>query len=373
MKDQLKYIKVDSFKNLPIIKLATVQDFMNLLEEFEPKHLFNKVEKANANEQAQDKTDFLSRTKGLINSVAGGSTNSEFYFVAENTVYAVDGKGFSTLEDYEKGIVANFENGEDYYASVDGGYSDFEEFKQSQSDGFNSKEEFEKAKNTGFIGGVAKLNAAKMSGELKDAYYSKIKSIKKDGDLYRYAKESSYESFIEFKDAIYAGYVGKNATEFRTAKESGFGTAEAYQAAQKGSFDNPEKFVQAQALGIDSKVVFDRYKTLDVIKTENGYGFLDQANVFDLLKNLESGKLISFGKISERLKESQSTVKPGMPSNTKDWLNVKISKLMKMNTTPEWYTSSFKTGEELKAFIINDEHIQKLGEYDQNSDVFIRS
>jgi len=373
MKDKLKYIKVDSFKNLPIIKLATVQDFMNLLEEFKPKHLFSKVEKQSENEQAQEKTDFLSRTKGLINSVAGSSTNSEFYFVAENTVYAVDGKGYNNLEDCEKGAAANFENGEDYYASVDGGYNNFEEYQQSLSDGFKTKEEFEKAKNTGFIGGVAKLNAAKMSGELKDAYYSKIKSIKKDGDLYRYAKDSGYESFIEFKDAIYAGYVGKDATEFRSAKKSGFGTAEAYQAAQKGSFEDPAKFVEAQALGIDSKVVFDRYKTLDTIKIENSYGFLDQANVYDLLKNLDSGKLISFGKISERLKESQTTVKPSLPNNTKDWLNVKISKLMKMNTTPEWYTTSFKTDEELKAFIINDEHIQKLGEYDQNSDVFIRS
>lgn len=373
MKNQFKYIEVDSFKNLPIIKLSSLKDFMNLLDEFKPKHLFTKIEKANNEEQSQDKTDFLSRTRGLINSVAGGSTNSEFYFVADKTVYSVDGKGYKNLEDYEKGVAANFETGEDYYASVDGGYSDFEEYKQSLSDGFKTKEEFEKAKNTGFIGGVAKLNAAKMSGELKDAYYSKIKSIKKDGDLYRYAKDAGYESFVEFKDAVYAGYVGKDASEFRSAKESGFGTAEAYQAAQKGSFDNPEKFVEAQALGIDSKVVFDRYKTLDAIKTENSYGFLDQANVFDLLKNLESGKLISFGKISERLKESQGTIKPGMPSNTKDWLNVKISKLMKMNTTPEWYTSSFKTGEELKAFIINDEHVQKLGEYDQNSDVFIRA
>lgn len=373
MKDQLKYIKVDSFKNLPIIKLASVQDFVSLLDEFKPKHLFSKIEKANANEQAQEKTDFLSRTRGLINSVAGGSTNSQFYFVADNTVYAVDGKGYNSLEDYEKGTAANFENGEDYYASVDGGYSNFEEYKQSQSDGFKTKEEFEKAKNTGFIGGVAKLNAAKMSGELKDAYYSKIKSIKKDGDLYRYGKDSGYESFVEFKDAVYAGYVGKDASEFRSAKESGFGTAEAYQAAQKGSFENPEKFVEAQTLGIDSKVVFDRYKTLETIKAENGYGFLDQANAFDLLKNLDSGKLISFGKISERLKDSQNTIKPSMPGNTKDWLNVKISKLMKMNTAPEWYTTSFKTGEELKAFIINDEHIQKLGEYDQNSDVFIRN
>jgi len=279
MKNQFKYIAVDSFKNLPIIKLASLQDFMSLLDEFKPKHMFTKIEKANSDEQQQEKNDFLSRTRGLINSVAGGSTNSEFYFVVDKTVYSVDGKGYNNLEDYEKGAAANFETGEDYYASVDGGYSDFEEYKQSLSDGFKTKEEFEKAKNTGFIGGVAKLNAAKMSGELKDSYYSKIKSIKKDGDLYRYAKDAGYESFVEFKDAIYAGYVGKDASEFRSAKDSGFGTAEAYQAAQKGSFDNPEKFVEAQALGIDSKVVFDRYKTLDAIKTENSYGFLDQANV----------------------------------------------------------------------------------------------
>lgn len=369
----MKYIEVDSFKNLPVIKLASLEDFVNLLGEYNPKHIFTKIDAAEDNKEEKEKTDFFSRTKGLINSVAGGSTKTEFYFVEDNTVYAVSGNGYKSLEDYNKGIAAKFQSGDEYYASLDGGYANYDEYKQSQNDGFSSKEEYEKAQNTGFIGGVAKLNAAKMAGDLKDNYYSKVKSIKKDGDLYRYAKKSGYESFVEFKDAVFAGYVGKNAEEFRSAQESGFGDADAYQAAKQGSFESPSDFQAANSLGIDSKAIYDRYKQLEEIKSAHNYGFLDQANVFDLLKNLDSGKLISFGKLSERLKESQGTVKSKIPSNTKDWLNVKITKLMKVNSMPEWYSTSFKTSEELKAFIINDEHLQQLGEYDQNSDVFIRN
>jgi len=369
----LKYIEVDSFKNLPIIKLASLDDFVNLIAEYSPKHLFTKVESSENEKTENEKTDFFSRTKGLINSVAGGGTKTEFYFVEDNTVYAVSGNGYKNLEDYNKGVAAKFQTGDEYYASLEGGYANYEEYKESMSDGFSNKEEFEKAKNTGFIGGVAKLNAAKMAGDLKDAYYSKVKNIKKDGDLYRYARKSGYESFVEFKEAIFAGYVGKNVEEYRTAQQSGFGDADAYKAAKDGNFENPTEFQAANSLSIDSKAIYDRYKQLEEIRNANSYGFLDQANIYELLKNLDSGKLISFGKLSERLKESQGTVKSKIPSNTKDWLNVKITKLMKVNSLPEWYTSSFKTNEELKAFVINDEHVQKLGEYDQNSDVFIRN
>jgi len=371
-----KYIEVDSFKNLAVIKLASLEAFLKLADESKPKHIFIKSqdeEGASANGEANDKGDFLSRTRGLINSVSGSATKTEFYFVDDNTVYAVDGEGYKNIEDYNAGKEKNFKSGSEYYASLEGGFESKEAYEASISDGFSSKEEYEKANNTGFIGGVAKLNAAKLAGELKDTYFNKVKNIKKDGDLYRYARKSGYDSFVEFKDAMLAGYVGGNAEEFRTAKKSGFSDAESYKAAISGSFEDPTEFASAKEMGIASKTVFDRYKDLESIKADKGYGFFDQANVYDLLKNLESGKLISFGKLAERLKDSQSTVKTKAPSNPKDWLNVKITSLMKVNSLPEWFTTSFNSNEELKAFVINDENIQSLGEYDQNSDVFIRN
>jgi len=371
-----KYIEVDSFKNLAVIKLANLDAFVKLAEESKPAHIFMKSdneEAASANGEANEKGDFLSRTRGLINSVSGAGSKTEFYFVDDNTVYSVSGEGYKSIEDYYIGKEKNFKSGDDYYASIEGGFESQEDYQASLSDGFSSKEEFEKANNTGFIGGVAKLNAAKLAGELKDSYFNKVKNIKKDGDLYRYARKSGYDSFIEFKDAMLAGYVGGNAEEFRNAKKSGFSDAESFKAATEGSFDDPSEFSSAKELGIGSKTVFDRYKELDSIKADKGYGFFDQANVYDLLNNLESGKLISFGKLAERLKDSQGTVKAKVPTNPKDWLNVKITSLMKVNSLPEWFTTSFNSNDELKAFVINDENIQKLGEYDQNSDVFIRN
>ncbi len=368
-----KYIEVDSFKNMPVIELADLQAFVELVDQYKPEHLFTKKEAATNGEVKEAKSgDFLSRTRGLINQVSGAG-KSEFYFVNENTVYSVSGNGYKTIEDYEEGMKKSYKSGDEYYASLNAGFENNDEYQQSVADGFSSKEEYDKAKNTGFIGGVAKVNAAKLAGEVKDNYFGKVKSIKKDGDLYRFARSAGFDSFVEFKDALKAGYVGANAEEYRAAKDSGFGDAEAYKSAKDGNFEDPEEYNNASQFGISNKAVFDRYKELENMKADKGYGFMDQANIFDLLNNLESGKLISFGKMVERLKESQALVKIKAPSNTRDWLNVKITKLMKVNSLPEWYTTSFKTNEEIKAFVINDEHIQKLGEYDQNSDVFIKN
>lgn len=376
MATKYKYIEVDSFKNLPIIKIANLEAFLQLVDEYKPGHIFTKTdqeEAASDNGKPAEKGDFLSRTRGLINSVSGAGSKTEFYFVSDNTVYNAEGAGFKSIEDYHAGMKKNFSTGDSYYASISGGFENQEEYESCKNEGFSSKEEYEKANSTGFIGGVAKMNAAKLAGELKDNYFNKVKNIKKDGDLYRFARKSGYDSYVEFKDAITAGYVGGNADEFRAAKKSGFSDAESYKAAVEGNFEDPGEFTSAKEMGITSKTSFDRFKELETIKADNGYGFFDQANIFDLLKNLDSGKLISFGKLAERLKDSQGTVKGKTPNNAKDWLNVKITSLMKSNTIPEWYSTSFNSNDELKAFVINDEHIQKLGEYDQNSDVFIRN
>jgi len=367
------YIEVDTFKNMPIIKLSKIEAFLKLLDEYNPEIIFSK-QNNNLIEPKEDtgENKILSRTKDLINSVNPVATISEFYFTINNTVYAVNGFGYKTIEDYKIGLSKNYASGVEYYASLNAGFENADDYKNCIEEGFKNKEEFELASSYGFVGSVAKLNAAKLSGDLKDAYFHKIRNIKKDGDLYKFAKNSGYDKFDEFNEAICNGYVNANAQEYRSAQASGFGNAEEYQQAKDGSFDNPAEFDTAKKLGIESKGVFDRYLQLGELKDTKGYGFFDQANVFDLLKSLEVGKLISFAKLSEKLKESQSQVKLKAPSKAKDWLNVKISKLMKVNSFPEWYSTSFKTDEELKAFLINDTHIQSLGEYDQNSDVFVR-
>jgi len=187
------YINVAEFKNVATIKLADLKTFNDLVSKLKPTNVFTRqTASAESESNGQNGSDYFSKAKSAFNSTVNAGGRSEFAIIDDGTLYSVDGKGFKSLEDYASAEKAGFSSGSDYYAAEKGGFKDAEEFSTTKQAGFSDKETYEKANGVGFIGAASALAAAHADGKITDKVYNKVKNLKSDGELYKYARNNGY-------------------------------------------------------------------------------------------------------------------------------------------------------------------------------------
>jgi len=371
------YIKVADFKNVATVKLADMKTFSDLVAKMKPDNIFTRQaevasESADGNGQAGD---YFSKAKSAFNKTVNAGGRSEFAFISDGTLYSVDGKGFTSLEDYASADKSGFASGSDFYASQKGGFKDAEEYKSTKQAGFSDKETFEKANGVGFIGAAAALATAHSEGKITDKVYNKVKNLKNDGELYKYARNNGYTNYQEFLESVSSGFIGGNATEYREAQEKGFANSDDYYKAKKSNFEDPKEFEAAKELGIEDKEEFAAHNSIAELKEKYSYVGSDQAHLHTILSKLEKGTKLSLKMIEDRLKVEQDKVKTKLPSIVDapgDFFNAPLARLFKTNALPEWYNRVFLEEDSVKNFISVSDNIKALGTFDSDIEVFER-
>ncbi len=359
------YYKIDGYDNLPTIQLSGLGEFEEMIDRYNPEFIF--VVDQEQTLQSEEK-DLIGRNKSVK------SKTSFFSFYHNGLVYSVNGLNYESLEDYKEGQEKGYRTGDAFYKAKNGNFVDREEYENCINAGFDDRLEYLKAKAIGFEGAVNKLETAFVDGRLGDADYKKVKDYKNDAQVYAFAKELSYEGYDEFEKALTSGFVKVNAAEYRAAVEKGFDSSDSYFRAQQGQFDDINEYNAANSLGITDKDEYRSYKSLNALQEQYGFRSLEQANLYRMLKDLPGGKKVSVARMWDMLKEAEQNVdSKSSGGGDKSWFDTPILELFGKGKAPNWYSTSFKDIVEMKVFLISNEHINNIGVYDADGEVFERA
>lgn|GEM_PF-1057559 len=368
-----QYISINKIEGLPIVELKSAMVFEDLYKQYKPEHILVELIESPID---TDKDDLITRTKNIVNSTFVGASEysqSYFAFIENGICYKVAGQGFKTLEQLKAANKKGFVYGDDFYNAEKLGITEGETYNLFRKTGFKEKESFDIAEEKGFLGAVTQLNKLFADGKLLAECYAPIKPIKKDADLFEMSQLKGYADFEEFKQAALLGFANYAAADYKTALKQGAVNAKEYYEARNKSFNSITEFRQAQKIGIDNKFEYDQFNALTNVVKNKSFAFIDQAHVYQLIKSYELDTEISFDILHNALNAEKDRLKIKAPSSNRDWLNVPISKILKSNALPAWYTVGLKSKEEIRLFIVADKNLQSLGKFDLGNEIFKRS
>ena len=115
------YHKVDSYDNLPSIRLENIGVFEEMLEKHNPEFIYVTKDKDG---KGNDLIDRL-RPESQRNEV------TLFAYYHDGLVYTVNSMGYKSLADYNDGVTKGFQSGNNYYHAIENNYVDSEEYNKA--------------------------------------------------------------------------------------------------------------------------------------------------------------------------------------------------------------------------------------------------
>lgn len=212
---EIRYIEIDSIKNVPVIEIKTVEDFESIIGEYGVR------------------IGYLQKN------------NSTLFIIADSVYFSFALNGYYSLSDYKTGKAKKFKNGDDFNDAISLGFDSSETYYYYKTNSFNSVE------------------------DCKDAYKNDFVGVTKDFALYKYSSDSSvyyaakkegytkYSDFKEYVDITNNGF--KTKEDWLDAKSKKFENGKDYYIATENGFSNYKDFNSAQMIGITTNDDYQEY------------------------------------------------------------------------------------------------------------------
>jgi hypothetical protein len=316
-----KYIAIEDYTGLSVVKVSTVEDFIDLAKR--------------------------SRTSSAFIKWKGGAETSTILISIDSVFYSFELDGYKTIADYHKGTKAGYRNGAAYYEAVKLGITQLDFYVYYKRNDFASMEDAKKAYAAGFIiedmGKArvvlpAQLSADKMkqlaeavpptayklegtvytlvhpgrrltedyAGDAASARF-KPKEIK-ESHLYYFSVLNgiaNYKDYLPFSESIKAGYL--SVADSADSKKKGFESAPTYYDAKTNGFTSAADFQEARSFSIKT---FDEYKAVKdwntqvaAIVKKDGKNYSDAAMTY-VLTSLPKGKLYQISMIVDYIDDT---------------------------------------------------------------------
>ncbi|WP_048057933.1 hypothetical protein [Methanothermococcus okinawensis] len=366
-----EHVKVDEIKAMPMIKLKDVREFLKFASKYKAK-IICEYDGNNGDNNTANKYD------NNINKGNKDATNKQdikdsgmFFITLNGAIYWIPNKGYKSLYDLFDGVEKGFEFGEDYYRYKELGFSNAKEYFEFKESGFKDKDDYKNAKKLGFIGALNKL---KKEGLAYDDLLSGCKYITcyteegyrdeyricSDADLYYYAIEEGFKDFKELFNALLLEF--GNVEIYRDALDNGFQNAEEYYNCLERGFKNIEEYNKAKKLGVCSKSSYELYLKLKGIMSEYRLATFEEALLYDIILDIPFGSEITIDEIWDKLKNDKR-----IELTPEEKLQVMAGHKEKdkiINYTQKWFSKRFDNKEDLKKYMLNDEFINSMLNYD---------
>lgn len=359
---QKLYYNIEGYRQFPTILLDEIEVFEKLVVKYQPEFIWITQKKRQVESEKNDLIARITPNQKLVTA---------FCFVHDGIMYEANAMNFRTIEDYKTGVGKGFAMGDEYYTATAAGFIDKTEYDEATKAGFTERINYLNAKETGFLGAFDNLKLAVNQGRLNPTEYKKIKNLKNDAQIDTFADSLGYENYEEFEKALMSGFVKVTAQEYRTAVEKGFQTSNNYEKAKEGNFEDPTEFASAKQVGISKKGEFEVYQSLVNLKQTHNFRTIEQAHLFQLLSDLETGKKLSVSRIWDLLKDAQQELTGSNNTEDRKWFDTPLTQLFgKKEAFPVWYDATFQDIIELKVFLISNENLGKIGRYDADGEIF---
>ena len=118
---ELRYIEIDSIKNVPMIEIKNIDDFEAIINEYGVRigYLQKTIDSSGRNNKKN--------MEGLM-----------LYIIVDSVYFSFPMKGYLTLTDYKNGNINHFENGTDYNKASSTLHPVFG-WKSSSKEGYSNK------------------------------------------------------------------------------------------------------------------------------------------------------------------------------------------------------------------------------------------
>jgi len=315
-----KYIAIEDYTGLSVVKVSTVDDFIDLARR-------NKVNAA-----------FI--------KWKSGSTTSTILVKVDSVFYSFELSGYNTIADYHKGSKIGHHDGAAYYDAVKLGITQLEFYKYYKRNAFATMEDARKAYATGFViddmdkvrvvlptqlsaemmkrlADAVPPSAYKLEGSVYalvypdrrltedhagDAASSRFKSKGiKESHIYYFATlngMANYADYLGFADSIKAGY--ESVADSVDAKKKGFENGSTYYDAKENGFTTLADYQDARSFSIKT---YQEYKTVKefnaqvaAIIKKDGKNFSDAA-MMHVLNTLPKNKIYQISMIVDFIDE----------------------------------------------------------------------
>lgn len=326
---RLHYYQISRFDNLASIELASMEEFVQLLDSFSAKHLFREKKEG----------------EGAVYS---------FFCEHDKLMYILRDQEFHFIEDHEESKAHLFPSAKDYYEAKGLGFTHFKEFDECRKAGLTDRAMFTNAQKGGYIDGYSKLNErmSENKANIQFEVAAEVSNINNAIELYQYAEKRGFANYKEFEKAILRGF--RTMAEHSEATKLGFENGSGYRRAISLGFDNAGEYNDALLNQVNNKKEYIIYKSF---KSRARFGTMDEIVLMDLINNLPNGKKISLFKLEE---EVEAEVKRYYFDRDKDDEKILC----------RWFSRKLVTRNAIKECLKTHEKIRTMGVYDPEGEYF---
>lgn len=212
---EVRYIEIDSIKDVPVIEIKSVEDFETIINEYGIK----------------------------IGYLQKNTTESFLFVIADSVYFSFPLKGYYSLSDYKTGSEKKFKNGTDYNKALSLGFDSSEIYYYYIRNSFTEVEDCKDAYKNGFV-------------NIQDNLYLK----KSESAIYYEARNAGYVTYSDYKDYVEYTKAGfKNKSDWQAASQKGFKSGESYYSAVENGFSNNTDYSSAKKLGISNYEDYKNY------------------------------------------------------------------------------------------------------------------
>lgn len=226
---EIRYIEIDSIKNVPVIEIKKIEDFEAIINEYGVRigYLQKSIDSSQTGKKQYD---------GLT-----------LYIIVDSVYFSFPMKGYLTLTDYKNGTAKKFENGSDYNKAVSLGFDSSEVYYYYKRNSFSSVEDCLDAFKNGFVD--TRKNDYGSRADDSTAYYN----AKKLG----YSNYSDYSEYIEYTNKGF-----NNKADWQIAKAKGFDKGTDYYKATENGFSDYPSFNTARGVGLSTNEDYQKYNQI---------------------------------------------------------------------------------------------------------------
>lgn len=235
---ELRYIEIDSIKNVPVIEIKNIDDFEAIINEYGVR--IGYLQKTIDSSIKNNKKDM----DGLM-----------LYIIVDSVYFSFSMKGYLTLSDFKKGEALKFLNGADYNKALTLGFDNSEIYYYYTKNSFSSIKDCEDAFKNGFVNVNEKNTGSAFS----------YGNSKNDSAVYYKAREAGYLNYADYIE--YLAYTNKGfntKSDWQLAKTKGFDVGKDYYSALENGFDNFEDYNSAHAMALTSNKDYQKYKQITI-------------------------------------------------------------------------------------------------------------
>ena len=274
---ELRYIEIDSIKNVPMIEIKNIDDFEAIINEYGVRigYLQKTIDSSGRNNKKN--------MEGLM-----------LYIIVDSVHFSFPMKGYLTLTDYKNGNINHFENGTDYNKAIALGFDSSDIYYYYKRNSFITVEDCKEAYKNGFIN----IKNQNNSGNRYD-----------DSAAFYDAKKLGYSNYVDYKEYIdYTSHGFKNKIDWQIAKTKGFIKGIDFYTAIENGFSDFQSYNTAIGVGLTtnddyqqySKIVSDIEKIIKERNLEKNY-----AVIYYYIQNLPKGEM-ALSALSTALKKTYS-------------------------------------------------------------------